>query len=247
MGVVMDISRRALDLLLPPQCFSCGAVATEPGRLCNVCFRDSTFITDPMCACCGLPFEFEVEAGRLCGVCVAVQPSYDHVRAAARYEEPIRSAVLSFKHGDRTDMAPGWATLLERAGREILARADIIAPVPLHPRRLWRRRYNQAALISSELSGRHHLLDAPDLLLRKRMTRSQGGLSATARRRNVRGAFTVNDIYRQAVTGQNVIIIDDVFTTGATVEACARALKLAGAETVSVLVVARVVRSGQVH
>jgi len=247
MGAFTTIGRRALDLLLPPQCFSCGAPAVEPGRLCGDCFRDTTFIADPMCACCGLPFEFEVEPGRLCGVCAAVQPSYDHVRAAAHYDEPVRSALLSFKHGDRTDMAPGWATLLERAGQEILRDGDVIAPVPLHPWRLWRRRYNHSALISRILAERQGLLDAPDLLLRKRQTRSQGGLSATARRRNVRGAFTVLDHWRPAIAGQNVVIVDDVFTTGATVEACARALKLAGAETVSALVVARVVRSGQVH
>lgn len=247
MGAFTTIGRRALDLLLPPQCFCCGAPAVEPGRLCPDCFRDSTFIAEPMCVCCGLPFEFEVEPGRLCGICAVVQPSYDHVRAAVRYEEPLRSAILSFKHGDRTDMTPGWATLLERAGRSILAKADVVAPVPLHPRRLWRRRYNQAALVSTMLAQRQNLLDVPDLLLRKRMTRSQGGLSATARRRNVRGAFTVQDRWRPAVAGQNVVLVDDVYTTGATVEACARALKLAGAETVGALVIARVVRSGQVH
>lgn len=178
---------------------------------------------------------------------MAVQPTYDRVRAAAHYEEPLRSALLGFKHGVRTDMAPGWATLLERAGQQVLQDGDLIAPVPLHPRRLWRRRFNQSALISRILSDRHALLDAPDLLTRKRVTRSQGGLSATARRRNVRGAFTVKDSWRPAITGRNVVIVDDVFTTGATVEACARALKLAGAQSVNALVVARVVRSGQVH
>lgn len=247
MGMMSNFGRRALDLLLPPQCFSCGAETAEPGRLCASCFTDSSFIGEPMCHCCGLPFEFEVEPGRLCGVCAAVTPSYDHVRAAAHYEDPLRSALLGFKHGDRTDMAAGFARLLSRAGRELLDRADVIAPVPLHPRRLWRRRYNQSALISEMLAATHGIAGAPDLLLRKRQTRSQGGLSATARRRNVRGAFTVTDRYRPAVSGQHVVIVDDVFTTGATVEACARALKLAGAATVSALVVARVVRAGQLH
>ncbi|WP_416896137.1 MAG: ComF family protein [Minwuia sp.] len=240
-------ARRALDLLLPAQCFSCGAPVAEPGRLCAGCFADSSFIAEPMCISCGLPFEFESEAGRLCGLCAASPPAFDHARAAVRYDEPLRSAVLKFKHGDRTDMASGLANLLRRAGRDILPAADLIVPVPLHPRRLWQRRYNQSALMALALSEQTDLPAAPDALLRKRRTPSQGGLSATARRRNVRGAFAVDDRWRPRLQGAHVVLVDDVYTTGATAEACARVLRLGGAETVSVLTVARVVQSGRVH
>ncbi|WP_417516804.1 ComF family protein [Minwuia sp.] len=247
MGAFSTFGRQALDLLLPAQCFGCGAPMADPARLCGSCFGDSVFIADPMCVSCGRPFEFEAEAGRVCGLCVAVPPSFDHCRAAVHYDEPLRSALLKFKHGDRTDMADGLANLLIRAGRDFLGSADLVAPVPLHPRRLWHRRYNQSGLMSAAVARRDALASIPDLLIRKRQTRTQGGLSATARRRNVRGAFALNDRYRTAIAERHVVLVDDVYTTGATVEACARVLKLAGAATVSVLVIARVVRSGQVH
>jgi ComF family protein len=144
-------------------------------------------------------------------------------------------------------MAAGLATLLWRAGRPLLADADGVVPVPLHRRRLWRRRYNQAALLSRELANRAGIGFLPDLLERRRPTRSQGGLSATARRRNVRGAFRVTDGAAARIRDARLVLVDDVYTTGATVEACARVLRRAGAASVDVLTVARVVRAGQTH
>lgn len=237
--------REALDLVLPPQCFCCGARVADPARLCQNCFTGISFIADPCCHTCGLPFEFEVEQGGLCALCIARAPDYDHARAAGHYAEPLRSALLAFKHGDRMDMAPGLARLLVRAGRDLLPTAEIIAPVPLHPRRLWYRRYNQASTLADQVAEQTGVPAVPDLLIRKRRTRSQGGLSATARRRNVRGAFKLADRHRETVAGRHILLIDDVYTTGATAEACARLLKRAGAASVSVLTVARVVRSGR--
>ncbi|PJK31363.1 ComF family protein [Minwuia thermotolerans] len=247
MKLLRPAARLALDVLLPPQCFACGAEVADPARLCARCFGESDFITEPMCACCGLPFDFETEPGRVCALCAAQPPVFDRARSAVRYDEPLRQAVLGFKHGDRTDMAAGLATLLWRAGRPLLADADGVVPVPLHRRRLWRRRYNQAALLSRELAIRAGIGFLPDLLERRRPTRSQGGLSATARRRNVRGAFRLAEGAAERVRDARLVLVDDVYTTGATVEACARVLRRGGAASVDVLTVARVVRAGQTH
>lgn len=247
MSFVRPAARLALDVLLPPQCFACGAPVADPARLCGDCFRASDFITEPQCARCGLPFDFETEPGRICALCAAQPPEFDRARAALRYDDPLRQALLGFKHGDRTDMAEGLAALLWRVGAPMLHSADGVLPVPLHRWRLWRRRYNQSALIARILADRAGIAFLPDALVRKRQTRSQGGLSATARRRNVRGAFAAGDGMKPLIDGRRLVIVDDVYTTGATVEACARTLRRAGAASVDVLTVARVVRSGQTH
>lgn len=236
--------RRLLDLALPPQCLACSAPVAEPGRLCAACLAEVDLIGEPFCACCGLPFDFETGAGQLCAACMATPPAFTRARSAARYGERIREALLGFKHGDRTDRAEGLARLMLRLGRPWLAEADLIAPVPLHPRRLLARRYNQAALLAHALAREVGRPAAPDLLVRQRRTRSQGGLSATARRRNMQGAFRLGAAHTDAVRGARVVIVDDVLTTGATVEACARTLRRAGASEVTVLTVTRVVRTG---
>lgn len=236
--------RRLLDLLLPPGCLTCGAPVADPGRLCGDCFARIDFIAAPLCACCGLPFAFETAPDSLCATCIATRPPYARARSAARYGEPLRQALLGFKHGDRTDMATGMARLLRRAGGPWLPAADLITAVPLHRMRLLSRRYNQSAELARALSAMSGVPALPDLLTRHRRTRSQGGLSGTARRRNVRGAFAVAARHANRPRGMHVVLVDDVMTTGATVEACARTLMRAGAREVTVLTVARVVRTG---
>ncbi len=238
------LARRALDLLLPPQCLACDAEVAEPGRLCPRCFSQIDLITDPLCATCGVPFEFVGAPGRICAACAADPPPFTRARAAARYDDRIRDAVLGFKHGDRADRAVGLARLVARAGQAWLAQADIVTGVPLHRRRLLHRRYNQATLVANLLARDAGVDAVPDLMLRTRATRSQGGLSGSARRRNLRGAFAVNPVYRARVSGAHVVLVDDVITTGATISECARVLRRAGAAEITVLGIARVVRTG---
>ena len=164
-------------------------------------------------------------------------------RAALRYDSGSRGLVLAFKHADRTQNAPAFAAWMARAGADALARADLLVPVPLHWTRLVRRRFNQAALLARALSKRTGVPFAPDLLARVRMTRTQGDLTRAQRRRNVRGAFQVRAT--APLRGKTVVLIDDVMTTGATFEACARALRRAGAREVRALALARVVRPGE--
>jgi ComF family protein len=174
---------------------------------------------------------------------LANPPAYGRARAVMRYDDNSRRLILAFKHADRLDMGPSLAAWSARAGAELLESADLIAPVPLHRFRLWRRRYNQAAVLAMALSnvaGRPVLID---LLRRVRSTPSQAGLSASQRRRNVQGAFAVRASRAAGLKAKRVLLIDDVMTTGATVESCARALLAAGAAQVDILTIARVVQA----
>ncbi len=180
--------------------------------------------------------------GYLCLSCIARPPVYDRALAAAAYDDASRSLLLALKHADRTDIAPALAGWLVRAGAPLRADCDLILPVPLHRWRLWRRRYNQAALLAGLLAAAWRKPWAANLLLRVRATPRQGRLSPAGRRRNMQGAFTVTAQGVARVQGQRILLIDDVLTTGATAEACARALKKAGARSVFLVTLARVVR-----
>jgi len=182
-----------------------------------------------------------LEAAR-CGACIAHPPSFARARAVFRYGEGSRGLVLGFKHGDRLHGTRAFAAWMARAGAELLEDASVIVPVPLHWTRLFTRRYNQAALLANALAAATGVPSIPDLLLRRRRTPSQGRMSAAERRRNVRGAFVHRPRAARQLEGASVLLVDDVFTTGATVEACAKALIAGGAESVDVLTLARVVR-----
>jgi ComF family protein len=233
--------RALVNAVLPPRCLVCRSGVDAQGALCIDCWSDLDFIAGPVCATCGLPFAFEFGPGAICAACAARPPKFDRARAALVYGDTSRDLILGLKHGDRTEVAPTLARWVARAGAELIADADLIAPVPLHRFRLLARRHNQAALIAAALPGARTKL-APDLLVRRRRTPSQGGLSARERRRNVAGAFAVRPAWRAKVAGKRILLIDDVHTTGATIEACARVLRRAGARAVDALTVARVVR-----
>lgn len=237
------IGRSALNLFYPPLCIACRAQVAEPGSLCAACWQSIDFLDGPECHCCGLPFDLDPGEETLCAACIADPPSFDRARAVMRYDEKSRGPILAFKHGDRLDLVPGFARWLYRIGQPLLGDADLIVPVPLHSGRLWTRRYNQAAELSRALGKRTEKPVEPRALQRVRATPSQGAMpSAKARRRNMRGAFQVPDSYQAAIRGRRVLLIDDVLTTGATADACARVLKRAGAVKVHVLALARVVR-----
>ena len=232
-----------LDWLLPPRCVVTGALVDVQGALAPEAWQALTFITAPMCRCCGMPFSHSDEsdnADGYCAGCLARSPAFDRARAALVYNDASRQLILSFKHGDHTYL---WRTLTglmhTTSGGDICRGGDVIAPVPLHRWRLLRRRYNQAALLARGLAQRAHRPYVADMLQRSRPTASQGHLSGSARRRNVKGAFVVRGKWRGHLQGKHIILVDDVFTTGATVEECARVLKKHGAAAVSVLTLAR--------
>lgn len=236
-------ARGLLDLILPPRCLRCGITVEDAARLCAECWRSLTFLGPPQCRLCGYPLPHAVPAAPLCGECTREAPAYDRARAALRYDDGARRLILAFKHADRTDTAPAFGAWLARAGAELLADAEVITPVPLHRLRLLKRGYNQAAILARALTKETGLALIPDLLQRRRATASQQGLSAQARLENVTaGAFRVHPWQRSRVEDRRVALIDDVMTTGATVSACARVLRRAGAARVDVLTLARVVR-----
>lgn len=237
-----NVAKPVLDLLFPPLCIGCRAPVGEAG-FCADCWSGITFLDGPGCACCGIPFPVALEGENLCAACLANPPAFDSARAIMAYDDKSRGAILGLKHADRL-LVPGFARWLGRTGRQTLAQCDLVVPVPLHRWRLWQRRYNQAAELGRALAREWRLVFDP-VLVRSRATPSQGAMaSAKARRRNVQRAFQVPEPAR--VKGKSVLLLDDVMTTGATVEACARALKRAGAARVHVLVLARVVKAPDV-
>jgi ComF family protein len=218
-----------------------GTVVAEPG-LCATCWSGIIFLEGPGCACCGLPFAVAMEGENFCAACLARKPAFDTARAILAYDDKSRSAILALKHADRLDLVPGFARWLGRTGRASLEECDLIVPVPLHRWRLWQRRYNQSAELARKLAATSGVACDPFVLVKSRATPSQGKMSsAKARRRNVQRAFLVPDPAR--VKGKRIVLLDDVLTTGATAEACARALKRAGAARVHVLALARVVKA----
>lgn len=235
-----------INLLLPPRCPVSGEIVDRQGALSPDVWRALTFIEEPCCQQCGLPFAFRVETGALCAPCLAKPPVFQQARSAMVYDDASRELILAFKHGDRLESVPVLIPLLRRAGTSLLDRAEIIVPVPLHRWRLLRRRYNQAGLLAQALgraAGKDVMVDA---LVRTRATPSQGHLNAGQREKNVRHAFAPGRSAAARLSGKSVLLVDDVYTTGATLSECARVLLAAGAKDVLVLTLARVVRAEKV-
>jgi ComF family protein len=233
--------RPILDFALPPRCPGCGAITEAPHRFCFACWSALTFLGDPCCAVCALPFDFGHDGeGALCGACLAHPPAFDRLRAAVAYGDISRTVALKLKYGGRPGVAETIARFLER---HLDAPPDaILAPVPLHRWRIWRRGYNQSALIAGALARRSGRAARLDLLERVRATPPLRGMGVRARAETVRGAFRVKPAHRDALKGKAVVLVDDVYTSGATAGACARILRRGGAARVDILCWARVVR-----
>jgi ComF family protein len=236
------VGTAVLNAVLPPRCLRCGTGVDRPGMLCAACWEQVNFLSPPMCVVCGYPFELAPAEGPVCGACMKRAPRYDRARAVMAYDDGSRDFILRFKHADRTEGAPAYAAWMARAGADILDDAEVIVPVPLHRWRLVKRRYNQAALLAHALGKRTGLPVLPDLLARRRNTRSQGHLSTEARWRNVRSVFRLSRGGAARLAGRRVLLVDDVMTSGATVESCARVLREGGASGVDVITLARVIR-----
>lgn len=236
------IGRGLVDVVLPPRCLACGEIVEEPDTLCGRCWGGLMFFAPPWCAGCGLPFPHPMGEDAICADCARGLRAWDRARAVLRYDKNSRRLVLGLKHADQTHVAGAFGRWMQRVGSEVLVGADLLVPVPLHWVRLFQRRYNQAALLANAIRAAGGPPVAADCLVRRRRTPSQGHLGPLARERNVRNAFSVRRL--SEVAGKRLVIVDDVMTTGSTVNECARVLKRAGAASVGVLTLARVGRIG---
>jgi len=237
-----SLLRAAVDVVLPPQALDGDrkAPSVQSRGLTADAWMKIAFLEAPVCDGCGAPQAYDASEGVRCAACVSRRRVFDRVRAALAYDDNSRDLILKLKRADRTDLAGLFALWLGRAARDLTDDADAVVPVPLHPLRLVARRFNQAAEIARPLARRAGLAYLPGALIRRRDTASQGGKSGSGRRRNVAAAFETPKRMAARVAGKRILLIDDVITTGATAEACARALKAAGAAAVHVAAVARV-------
>lgn len=232
--------RPILDFALPPRCPGCAAITGEPHRFCLDCWSALTFLGPPCCARCALPFDYGEGAEIVCGRCLAQPPAYRRLRAAVAYGDISRSVALRLKYGGRPGLAETLARLMQR--HLDAADAPLMVPVPLHRWRIWRRGYNQAALIAAALARRAGLEARLDLIARVKATPVLRGMGPRERADAVRGAFRVEGRHKATVKGRTIVLVDDVYTSGATANACAAVLRRAGATAVDVLCWARVVR-----
>ncbi len=221
---------------MPPHALDGGGERPFAPGLSPDAWSRIVWVDGPACDGCGAPFAYDLRSR--CAACTARPRAFDRARCACLYDDDSRGLILKLKHGDRTDLAALFARWLHRAAAELVEDCDAISPTPMHRARLFKRRYNQAAEIARPLARLAHRRYLPDALVRGRDTGGQGGRSRRGRREAVRGAFAVPDPRR--VEGRRILLVDDVLTTGATAEACARALKKAGAAAVHLAVVARV-------
>jgi len=237
--------RKIVDFALPPRCPGCGVITEGDDSFCLKCWQSLTFLGDPSCARCGLPFDYDGGEGAECGACLAEPPSFDRLRAAVAYGEVARKVALKLKYSGRPAVAETLAHFMQRhlAGEDDKA---ILVPVPLHRWRIWKRGYNQSALIAQALAERCGLAADLDLLRRVRATPPLKGMGRRERALAVRGAFAMRNGAREGLEGRTIVLVDDVYTSGATANACARLLKRSGAGAVNIICWARVVRSDDI-
>lgn len=228
------------DILVPPTCLICDAFVQKQGGCCGTCWRELRFIVPPICPVLGSPFSIDLGNGIMSAEAIANPPPFERLRAVLLYDDLARRMVSLLKYSDRTDLAPWMASWMVVAGKELIEGADAIVPIPLYSGRLRSRRFNQSAELARHIADKAQIPFFPVSMKRKKNTRQQVGLTQSERQRNVSGAFVVPEERKIDVIGKRVILVDDVYTTGATTKAATRALKRAGASQVDVLVFAKV-------
>jgi ComF family protein len=225
------------NICFPITCCNCEKIVDSEG-LCLECWKKIKWIDDPKCRICGAPFEIDVEA--LCLQCIKKKPHFDQAISVFEYDNFSKSVILKFKHGDATHICRQLVVWLWRASQDVIKDFDIIVPVSIHFLKRLKRKYNQSELLAQKLGILSGISYEPRILRKEKQTPQQEGLSRNARLKNVRNSFEINLQYAHLLRNKNVILVDDVLTTGATVNECSHNLKKHGAKKVIVLTVARV-------
>lgn len=238
---------RALDVVMPRHCLLCPQPVWRSDGLCGACWSALRLVDAPVCDRLGLPFAYDPGEGIQSAAALARPPVFARARGATVFDDTSRALVHALKYHDRHEVKRLMGRLMTHAGRTLLAEADMVAPVPLHRLRLWQRRYNQSALLADEVARQAGLAQVPGLIQRVKATRAQVGLDSRKRRGNVRAAFTVPERMVPLLAGRRVLLVDDVLTSGATADSCAKACLKAGAEAVDVLVFALVLDPVRLH
>ena len=241
MNNILELSKTFVNTIFPSRCLSCHELISEHGALCIKCWKSINFISTPICYKCGVPFEYNIGEQALCGRCMVQKPIYTEARAIFKYDENSKQQILALKYFDKTQLAPVFAKWLARISHDYKDKAHFIIPVPLHYFRLVYRRYNQASLLAKFLAKHIEIPIFYDALVRVKKTPTQYGLTRKQRDENMRGAFKVKPKHYQQLKGKSVILVDDVLTTGATLDACSRALHDAGVVDIFVVTLAHTV------
>lgn len=237
---VVEGGRVVRDWIVPPTCLMCDAIVDRSGGCCSKCWGTIRFVARPYCEVLGSPFSYDMGEGALCAEAIANPPPFRRARSAVIYDDPIRRLVSGLKYSDRLDVAPWIAKWMARSGRQLFEEDPLVIPIPLYKTRLLTRRFNQSAEIARNICKDKNVEYKPEALKRIRKTKQQVGLSRQERAKNVSGVFRVPQEFALELKGRPVLIIDDVFTTGATVSSAAKALNRVGVASVDVLTFARV-------
>lgn len=234
---MLDFFSKIKDLCFPPSCYICNAF-TDTNGICAACWSNIKWISEPKCEICGLPFTISMQ--NICAECSKKHPYFDTATSVFVYDDFSKKMVLHFKNGDCTYMAQQFAQWIYRVGQKILLNADMIIPVPISLLRRFQRKYNQTELLAMELSKLSGVPYEPRILRKSKSTHSQEGLSRLSRKKNLLGSFDVSEKYKHLLSDKSIVLIDDVMTTGATANECAKTLKKQGCRYVAVLTLARV-------
>jgi ComF family protein len=235
---IKNIAQFLLAMIMPKTCLICNKIIAN-GYFCGEDFSKLRFISKPNCNICGHPFEFEVDKNALCASCISSKPRYDKAISVFKYDEFSKDFIFSFKYKDQINLAGFFAKLMCNSVKEIMDDVDFVTPVALHKKRLKSRKYNHSALLAKHFSKMSKVSLIINLLIRNKNTKPQASLSKIGRKRNIEAAFHLNNKYLDRIKGKNILIIDDVITTGATIDNCCKVLRRAKVGKIYVLTLAK--------
>ncbi len=228
-----------IDTVFPAKCLTCEVKTDKANLFCFSCWNSLTFISDPRCSICGSPFPIKMEKNSICPYCIEEKPSYDMARSVLRFDHRSEHLIHNFKYYDKTEATKTITNMMIKAYGEAMSKIDIVSAVPMHQSKLRKRKYNQAAVLANEIAKTSDKPYKPEILIKSKDSISQSGLSKEERKENVKNTFKLNPLFKNDIWRKNILIIDDVLTTGATASECAKVLRRNGAKRINILTIAR--------